>query len=60
MIAKLLKDRSGSTAIEYALVAVLLSIGIVGSAALIGPELDGIFQQVASAFETEPRMAETP
>ncbi len=43
-------DISGATAIEYALIAGLLSIVIVGSATEIGTRLQAIFTRVNEGF----------
>jgi pilus assembly protein Flp/PilA len=43
-------DVSGATAIEYALIAGLLSIVIVASATSIGTQLTGIFTRVNDGF----------
>jgi len=44
------KDESGATAMEYALIASLISIVIVGAATNIGTILNGFFQTVATAL----------
>jgi pilus assembly protein Flp/PilA len=46
------EDKSGATAIEYALIAGLISIVIVGSATTIGASLFGIFTTVNNGFPT--------
>ena len=46
----LLKDESGATAIEYALIASLISIGILAGATAVGTGLNSIFGSVSSAF----------
>ncbi len=43
-------DRSGATAIEYALVAGLISISIVFWAAMIGTSVSGFFTSIASGL----------
>lgn len=43
------KDR-GATAVEYGLLVGLISIAIVGTLLLLGPQLDGLFQQVLAAL----------
>ncbi|MGH6958967.1 MAG: Flp family type IVb pilin [Dongiaceae bacterium] len=45
-------DDSGATAIEYALIAALVAIGIVSSVAAVGSSLQSIFSTVASAVDT--------
>ena len=44
------RDQAGATAIEYAFLAALLAIAIVGSAMAIGNELSITFQDVADGF----------
>ncbi len=43
-------DEVGATAIEYAMIASMISILIVGGAAAIGLTLNGFFEQVVLAF----------
>lgn len=50
LITAFMRDKSGATAIEYALVASLVSIIIVGSVAVIGSEVFGMFSAVAKGF----------
>lgn len=45
------KDESGATAIEYGLIAAGISIVIVGAVQLIGPALEGTFDEIATALE---------
>jgi len=42
------RDRSGATAIEYAMVAGLLSIAIIGGASILGTNLNAFFDGVAN------------
>lgn len=51
MMIALLRDQKAATAIEYALIASLLSIMIIGGATAIGVSLNAIFQAVANAFK---------
>jgi pilus assembly protein Flp/PilA len=46
------RNRDGATAIEYALLAALIAIAIVGSATLIGAQLTSSFFAVANSFPT--------
>lgn len=48
MLQKFLKDESGATAIEYALIAALISIVIVTALQLIGTSLSTTFNSVAT------------
>lgn len=45
-VDRFLADESGATAIEYALIASLLSIAVVGSAFLLGGGLSNIWDYV--------------
>lgn len=47
---RFLFDESGATSIEYALIAVLISIVIIGGATMIGTTLNGTFNLVSSSF----------
>ncbi len=44
------KDESGGTAMEYALIASLIAVVIVGAVTTIGTTLTGFFQAVAAAI----------
>lgn len=44
------RDESGATAIEYALVAVLIAIAIIGAVAMVGTEVNNDFTSVADAL----------
>ena len=45
-----LSNESGATAIEYGLIAGLLSVVIIGAVTLVGTNLDLTFDSVASAL----------
>jgi pilus assembly protein Flp/PilA len=45
-------DQSGATAIEYALIAVLVGIAIIGSVTALGDSLRPIFETVASTVDS--------
>lgn len=42
------KDESGATAIEYGLIAALISIAIIASATTLGTNIKNTFSKVAS------------
>lgn len=46
----LAQDFRGATAIEYALIASLVAIAIIGSVSALGGNLGGIFTFLASQF----------
>lgn len=43
-------DESGATAVEYALIGVLVSVAILNGVALLSGNLNTIFDAVATAF----------
>ena len=49
-LCTVLKENAGATAIEYALVAALISITIVAGAMSIGSNVSAIFGSVASSL----------
>jgi pilus assembly protein Flp/PilA len=49
-----LKNEDGATAIEYALIAGLISIVIVGTAQAVGSDLINVFELVSSGLQTVP------
>ena len=51
MIARFLQDRSGSTALEYAIIGSLVSIALVLAATAIGTQLNGMLGAIAPYFE---------
>jgi pilus assembly protein Flp/PilA len=44
---KFLRDESGATAIEYGLIAALVSVAIIGMLSLLGNSLNATFKAVA-------------
>ena len=50
LLKRFQNDVSGATAIEYALIAGLISVMIVGGATSIGERLIGIFTAVNNGF----------
>ena len=49
-IACFVKDRSGVTSIEYALIAVIVAVGIVASVTVLGGSVSDIYNTVAAAM----------
>ena len=45
-----LKDEEGATAIEYGLLAALISVAIIVTVTTLGTNLDGIFTTVSTAL----------
>ena len=50
MFTQLLKDDSGVTAMEYALIAAFVLCAVIGTLALLGPELKVPFTKVEAGI----------
>ena len=50
LFVRFLKDESGVTAIEYGLIAGLISVVIILTVTAIGTSLQGVFQNIANAL----------
>ena len=48
MLIKFLKDTSGSTAIEYSMIAAMAGIIAIGAITLLGTEVGGLHDDVAT------------
>jgi pilus assembly protein Flp/PilA len=48
LVSRFTKDDSGATAIEYGLIASLISIAIIAAATLLGKNLSNTFNGVAN------------
>jgi pilus assembly protein Flp/PilA len=48
LIARFVKDESGATAIEYGLIASLISVAIIAAAKSLGTNISGTFTNVAA------------
>ncbi len=51
-IRKLLKDDSGATAIEYGLIAALVSVAIIAMLSTLGDNLNATFKAVADNLQS--------
>ncbi|HKW53869.1 MAG TPA: Flp family type IVb pilin [Stellaceae bacterium] len=51
-IGKLLRDENGATAIEYGLIAALISVVIIAAVTLVGSNLSGVFNSIATALSS--------
>jgi pilus assembly protein Flp/PilA len=47
-VSKLLKNEDGATAIEYGLIAALIAVAAIAAFQLVGTNLSGIFNTVAT------------
>jgi pilus assembly protein Flp/PilA len=52
LVARFVKDESGATAIEYGLIAALISIAIVGTLPFVGSQLVTTFNKIKDALVT--------
>ena len=52
ILARFLTDDSGATAIEYGLIAALVSVAAIGALTALGGSLNTMFQTVSSAVST--------
>jgi pilus assembly protein Flp/PilA len=50
-LAKIFKDESGATAIEYGLIAALVSVAAIGALKAVGGSLDEMFTVVSDALD---------
>jgi pilus assembly protein Flp/PilA len=50
IFSRFVRDESGATAIEYGLIAALLSVVIIGAVTLVGTNLTQTFNDVAAAL----------
>ena len=51
-ITILIKDESGATAIEYGLIAALVSVAAIGALTAMGTSLNAMFTAVSAALNT--------
>jgi pilus assembly protein Flp/PilA len=51
LVSSFMQDESGATAIEYGLIAALISVVIIGVLATIGTNLSTKFNQVATQLQ---------
>ena len=49
LVTRFIKDESGATAIEYGLIAALISVALIVGARAIGENLDEKFSDIATA-----------
>ena len=58
LLTKFKNDESGATAIEYGLIAALISVGIIVAVTALGNNLAGVFNNLADKLE--PATGTTP
>lgn len=49
-----LRDEQGATAIEYGLIAALVSVAIIAGLTLLGEKLNTMFQSIANQLNPAP------
>ena len=52
LVARFIKNESGATAIEYGLIAALISVAIIGGATALGSTLNSNFTTLATTAGT--------
>jgi len=48
LFARFTKDESGATAIEYGLIAALISVAIISAVQIVGTDLASVFTNISS------------
>jgi pilus assembly protein Flp/PilA len=51
LFARFAQDESGATAIEYGLIAALISVGIIVAATALGGSLSGLFNGISNTLD---------
>jgi pilus assembly protein Flp/PilA len=51
-LSRILRDEDGATAIEYGLIAALISVVIIAAVTAVGTQLSGVFNSIATALGT--------
>ena len=54
LATRFLKNEAGVTAIEYGLIAALISIVVIGAAANVGTRLSAVFTTIAARLAAAP------
>ena len=50
LVSRFLADESGATAVEYALLAALIAVAIIGGATLLGTNINSKFNDIATSL----------
>ncbi len=51
LLSKLRRDESGATAIEYGLIAALISVALIGGAQVLGGSIDTTFTNLSTTLD---------
>jgi pilus assembly protein Flp/PilA len=54
LFSKLARDESGATAIEYGLIAALISVALITGGNLLGQQIDSTFTTLSTKMQTKP------
>ena len=54
LVNRFVKDESGATAIEYGLIAALVSVAIIGALNALGPTLSDTFDGITTSLGGTP------
>ena len=54
LLARFKKNESGATAIEYGLLAALISVAVIAGASTLGPNLKTKFNEISAAVVAAP------
>lgn len=60
IFARFAQDESGATAIEYGLIAALISVVIIGAVTTLGGTLNGVFTEINTKLTTPADTTQTP
>ena len=60
IFARLMKDESGATAIEYGLIAALISVALITGATALGDSLDNMFNSLSDKLDAAKDGVRTP
>jgi pilus assembly protein Flp/PilA len=60
IFARFAQDESGATAIEYGLIAALISVVIIGAVTTLGGTLDGVFKEINTKLTTPASTTPAP
>ncbi|WFU02038.1 Flp family type IVb pilin [Rhizobium sp. CB3171] len=52
LFSRFLKDESGATAIEYGLIAALISVAIIAGATTLGNTLNTVFENISTKMNS--------
>lgn len=50
MLIDFLNDESGATALEYGLIAAMMSFGVAGGVSAYGEDIEKLFNDISAAF----------